>query len=180
MIRLADYVVQRLVAHGVRDIFLVTGGGAMHLNDAIAPRAAPALLLQSPRASQRHGCRRLRPRHRQARRPQRHRRAGGINALNGVFGAFTDSVPMLVISGQAKRETLFASYNLPHLRQLGDQEVDIVHAAGKMTKYAKLILDPATIRYELEKAIHLATSGRARTLLARHPRRRAVRPDRSR
>jgi acetolactate synthase-1/2/3 large subunit len=85
---------------------------------------------------------------------------GGINALNGVFGAFTDSIPMLVISGQTKRETSLASYDLPGLRQLGDQEVDIVHAAQKITKYARLVLDPNTIRLELEKALHLAGSGR--------------------
>jgi acetolactate synthase-1/2/3 large subunit len=160
MMRLADYVVQQLVAHGVRDVFLVTGGGAMHLNDAIA---------REPRL--RYFCNH----HEQASAMAAEGYAritgtvgvlnvtagpGGVNALNGVFGAFTDSVPMLVLSGQAKRETLFASYDLPDLRQLGDQEVDIVHAAGKMTKYAKLILDPTTIRYELEKALHLATSGR--------------------
>ena len=85
---------------------------------------------------------------------------GGINALNGVFGAFTDSIPMLVISGQTKRETSLASYDLPGLRQLGDQEIDIIHAAQKMTKYARLVLDPNTIRFELEKALHLAGSGR--------------------
>jgi acetolactate synthase-1/2/3 large subunit len=67
---------------------------------------------------------------------------------------------MLIVSGQAKRETCLASYDLPGLRQLGDQEVDIVHAVQKITKYAKLVLDPNTIRYELEKAIHLATTGR--------------------
>ncbi|HEX4139952.1 MAG TPA: thiamine pyrophosphate-binding protein [Candidatus Methylacidiphilales bacterium] len=160
MMRLADYVVQQLVAHGVHHVFLVTGGGAMHLNDAIA---------REPRL--RYFCNH----HEQAGAMAAEGYArvagavgvlnvtagpGGVNALNGVFGAFTDSVPMLILSGQAKRETLFASYDLPHLRQLGDQEVDIIHAAGKMTKYAKLILDPNTIRYELEKALHLATSGR--------------------
>jgi acetolactate synthase-1/2/3 large subunit len=158
--RLADYVVQQLVAHGVRDVFLVTGGGAMHLNDAIA---------REPRL--RYICNH----HEQASAMAAEGYArvtgtvgvlnvtagpGGVNALNGVFGAFTDSVPMLILSGQAKRETLFASYDLPQLRQLGDQEVDIVHAAGKMTKYARLILDPNTIRYELGKALHLATTGR--------------------
>jgi acetolactate synthase I/II/III large subunit len=160
MIRLADYVVQRLVAHGVRHIFLVTGGGAMHLNDAIG---------REPRL--RYICNH----HEQASAMAAEGYArvtgtvgvlnvtagpGGVNALNGVFGAFTDSVPMLILSGQAKRETLFASYDLPELRQLGDQEIDIVHAAQKMTKYAKLILDPNTIRFELEKALHLATTGR--------------------
>jgi acetolactate synthase-1/2/3 large subunit len=160
MMRLADYVVQRLVAYGVRHVFLVTGGGAMHLNDAIG---------REPRL--RYICNH----HEQASAMAAEGYArvtgqvgvlnvtagpGGVNALNGVFGAFTDSVPMLILSGQAKRETLFASYDLPNLRQLGDQEVDIIHAARKMTKYAKLVLDPNTIRYELEKALHLATTGR--------------------
>jgi acetolactate synthase I/II/III large subunit len=160
MMRLADYVMGKLVEHGVRDIFLVTGGGAMHLNDAIA---------REPRL--RYICNH----HEQASTMAAEGYArvtgkvgvvnvtagpGGVNALNGVFGAFTDSIPMLVISGQAKRETLFASYNLPGLRQLGDQEVDIIHAVEKMTKYAKLVLDPNTIRYELEKALYLATTGR--------------------
>lgn len=85
---------------------------------------------------------------------------GGINALNGVFGAFTDSIPMLIISGQAKRETCMASYHIPGLRQLGDQEVDIVSMVKPITKYAKLVMDPNTIRFELERALHLATSGR--------------------
>jgi acetolactate synthase-1/2/3 large subunit len=160
MIRLADYVVQKLVEHGIRQVFLVTGGGAMHLNDAIA---------KEPRL--RYVCNH----HEQASAMAAEGYArvtggiglvnvtagpGGINALNGVFGAFTDSIPMLVISGQAKRETSLASYDLPELRQLGDQEVDIIHAAQKMTKYARLIRDPETIRFELEKALHLAASGR--------------------
>jgi len=160
MLRLADYVIQKLVEHGVRHIFLVTGGGAMHLNDAIA---------REPRL--RYTCNH----HEQASAMAAEGYArvtgtvgvvnvtagpGGLNALNGVFGAFTDSIPMLVISGQAKRETAMASYDLPGLRQLGDQEVDIVHAVQKITKYAKIILDPTTIRHELEQALHLATSGR--------------------
>ena len=160
MMRLADYVVQKLADHGVRHLFLVTGGGAMHLNDAIG---------REPRI--RYFCNH----HEQASAIAAEGYAlvagtvgvvnvtagpGGVNALNGVFGAFTDSIPMLVISGQAKRETLLASYHLPGLRQLGDQEIDIIHAVQKMTKYARVILDPNTIRYELEKALHLATTGR--------------------
>src|ERR1700733_12844143 len=111
MIRVADYVARKLVAHGVRHIFLVTGGGAMHLNDAIA---------REPRL--RYICNH----HEQASAMAAEGYAriagtigvlnvtagpGGVNALNGVFGAFTDSVPMLILSGQAKRETLFASYD---------------------------------------------------------------------
>jgi acetolactate synthase-1/2/3 large subunit len=159
-VRLADYVMRYLADSGVRHIFLVTGGGAMHLNDAIS---------REPRL--RYICNH----HEQASAIAAEGYArtantigvlnvtagpGGINALNGVFGAFTDSVPMLVLSGQTKRETCLASYNLPGLRQLGDQEVDIVSMVKGITKYARLILDPASIRFELEKALHLATSGR--------------------
>lgn len=85
---------------------------------------------------------------------------GGINALNGVFGAYTDSLPMLVISGQVKLETCLASYDLPHLRQLGDQEVDIIRMVKGITKYSVLVKDPKTIRYHLERALHLAQTGR--------------------
>ncbi|HEX8280306.1 MAG TPA: thiamine pyrophosphate-binding protein [Chthoniobacterales bacterium] len=158
--RLADYIFSQLADYGVRHIFLVTGGGAMHLNDAIA---------REPRI--RYVCNH----HEQASAIAAEGYArtcdkigvvnvtagpGGINALNGVFGAFTDSVPMLVISGQAKRETCMASYDIAGLRQLGDQEVDIVSMVKGITKYAKLIMDPNTIRFELGKALHLATSGR--------------------
>jgi acetolactate synthase-1/2/3 large subunit len=85
---------------------------------------------------------------------------GGINALNGVFGAWTDSIPMLVISGQVKRETCITSYQIPGLRQIGDQEADIISMAKGITKYAVTITDPQTIRYHLERALHLATTGR--------------------
>ncbi|MHB8392726.1 MAG: thiamine pyrophosphate-binding protein, partial [Acidobacteriaceae bacterium] len=85
---------------------------------------------------------------------------GVINALNGVFGAFTDSIPMLVISGQVKRETLLALTPVPGLRQMGDQEVDVVGLVSGITKYASLVSEPESIRYHLEKALYLATSGR--------------------
>ncbi len=85
---------------------------------------------------------------------------GGINALNGVFGAWTDSIPMLVVSGQVKRETCLAAMPVPELRQLGDQEADIVRMASPITKYAQVVLDPESIRYHLERAVYLATHGR--------------------
>src|SRR4051812_32025914 len=158
--RLADYIFRTLADRGLRHVFLVTGGGAMHLNDAIArePRLryicnhheqASAIAAEGyARVSGQLGVINVTA------------GPGGINALNGVFGAFTDSIPMLVISGQTKRETCMASYDLPGLRQLGDQEVDIVSMVKPITKYAKLVLEPDSIRFELEKAIHLATSGR--------------------
>ena len=84
---------------------------------------------------------------------------GGINALNGVFGAYTDSLPMVVISGQVRRETIAGNFPIG-LRQLGDQEVDIVRMVGGITKYAVTVQDPTRIRYEVEKALHLAVTGR--------------------
>jgi acetolactate synthase-1/2/3 large subunit len=85
---------------------------------------------------------------------------GSINALNGVYGAFTDSIPMIILSGQVKRETMLSSNNVPGLRQLGDQEVEIIPMVNGITKYAVSITDPNTIRYHIEKAFYLATHGR--------------------
>ncbi len=85
---------------------------------------------------------------------------GGINALNGVFGAWTDSIPMLVLSGQVKRETSMATYGIQNMRQLGDQEVDIIRMVKGITKYSVWVDDPATIAYHLERAWHLAQTGR--------------------
>jgi acetolactate synthase-1/2/3 large subunit len=160
MIRLADYVARTLADRGVTQIFLVTGGMAMHLNDAIG--RCPALTYtcchhEQACAIAADGYARI------AHRPALVHVTGGpggLNALNGVFGAYTDSLPMLVISGQAKRETCLSTYKLPHLRQLGDQEVEIIPMVRGLTKYAVYIRDPATIRYHLERAIHLATHGR--------------------
>jgi acetolactate synthase-1/2/3 large subunit len=161
MMRLADYVAQTLVRHGVQHVFLVTGGGAMHLNDAIGRcqgleyvcchhEQACAMAAEAyARVKNRLGVVNVTA------------GPGGVNALNGVFGAFTDSIPMLIISGQVKRETLLNTYHLTgKLRQLGDQEVDIVYMVKNMTKYAATITDPATIRYHLERALHLCQSGR--------------------
>jgi acetolactate synthase-1/2/3 large subunit len=84
---------------------------------------------------------------------------GATNAITGVYGAYVDSMAMIVISGQVKWETLVQSTALP-LRQLGDQEVDIVRMVEGITKYAVLVSDPNSIRYHLERALHLATQGR--------------------
>lgn len=85
---------------------------------------------------------------------------GAINSLNGVFGAWTDSIPMLVLSGQVKREMCMATYGLTDLRQLGDQEVDILRMVRGITKYSALIAEPESIAYHLERAWYLAQSGR--------------------
>ncbi|HEX4086565.1 MAG TPA: thiamine pyrophosphate-binding protein [Chthoniobacteraceae bacterium] len=159
-IRLADYAMSLLVAHGVDHIFLVTGGGAMHLNDAIGRckgltylcchhEQACAMAAESyARLSGRLGAINVTT------------GPGGLNALNGVFGAWTDSVPMIILSGQVKSETCMAFHDLPGLRQLGDQEADIISMVKGITKYSAIVREPRTIRYHLEKAIYLATHGR--------------------
>src|SRR5271169_2799739 len=160
MIKLSHYLIGKLADWGVRDIFMLTGGGAMHLNDSIGrePRIryvcnhheqASAMAAECyARVSGKIGVINVTT------------GPGGINALNGVFGAWTDSVPLLVVSGQVKRETCMRAQGITGLRQLGDQEADIVAMAEKITKYAVMIVDPTSIRYHLERAWHLAQSGR--------------------
>jgi acetolactate synthase-1/2/3 large subunit len=158
-IRLSDYVAQRLHEHGVRHVFMLTGGGAMHLNDAMGRvqglnyvcchhEQALAMAAESyTRLSGRLAALNVTT------------GPGGINALNGVHGAYTDSIAMIVVSGQVKRETL-ASNAPVRLRQLGDQEVDIVSMVKPITKFAAMVTDPRDIRYLLEKALWLAETGR--------------------
>ena len=159
-VKVSDYIVSRLEEWGARHVFLVTGGGAMHLNDSFGK--APIIKYvcthhEQGAAIAAEGYARITgtpgvlnvttgP--------------GGINALNGVFGAWTDSIPMLVVSGQVKRETCMATYGRSDLRQLGDQEVDIVRMVKGITKYCALISDPNSIAYHLERAWHLAKTGR--------------------
>ena len=159
-IKLSDYVAKTLSTHGVSDIFLVTGGGAMHLNDSLGHQSgihcicnhheqACAMAAEGyARVSGKIGVLNVTT------------GPGGINALNGVFGAWTDSIPMLVISGQVKRETCLYHANVPGLRQLGDQEADIIPMVKGITKYAVMVTDPNTIRYHLERALYLAEHGR--------------------
>lgn len=163
-IRLADYVANFLAAHGITDCFTVVGGGAMHLNDAFghhpqihctynhheqacAMAAEAYARLENRMAAV---CVTTGP--------------GGTNAITGVVGAWLDSIPMFVISGQVRYDTT-ARYaqqftdGLP-LRAVGDQEFDITKAVGCMCKYAAMLENPEDIRYMLEKAWHLATTGR--------------------
>lgn len=94
---------------------------------------------------------------------------GGTNAITGILGAWTDSVPLLVLSGQVKQETCMASYPNLKLRQLGDQEADIVSIVKPITKYAKLITKVSEVKEELAKAIKLATEGRPGGVLLDFP-----------
>jgi acetolactate synthase I/II/III large subunit len=159
MMRVADYIAQTLVSHGITDVFMVTGGGAMHLNDAIGRHRN----LRTVCCHHEQAC---------AMAAESYFRLtgrlaavnvtsgpGGTNAITGVYGAFVDSLGLIVISGQVKWETLVRSTDLP-LRQLGDQELDIIPMVQHITKYAVMVTDPQDVRYHLERALHLATSGR--------------------
>lgn len=162
-VRLADYVADFLVNKGVTDVFSVVGGGAMHLNDALGHNenlhvtynhheqacaiAAEAYARLENRIAA--VCVTTGP--------------GGTNALTGVVGGWLDSIPMFIISGQVRYDTT-ARFALKEagalVRAMGDQEYDIVKSVEPMTKYAVMIEEPNTIRYHLERAWHLATTGR--------------------
>jgi acetolactate synthase-1/2/3 large subunit len=158
-IRVADYIAQRCAEQGARHVFLVTGGGAMHLNDAFARNKNLDVVC----CHHEQAC---------AMAAESYYRStnklavlnvttgpGGINALNGVYGAYVDSCAMIVVSGQVKNETHMVHYDNP-VRQLGDQEVDIVSMAKPVVKYAKLLDNPAETRKILDQALYLATHGR--------------------
>lgn len=158
--KVAQYVADRLATLGARQVFMVTGGGAMHLNDALGHHDRLTLTCfhhEQAAAFAAEGYARI------AGRPgivNVTTGPGGINALNGVFAAWTDSVPMIVVSGQVRRETLMASYPGRWMRQLGDQETDIIAMAAPITKSAEMVSDSALIRSAVDRAWHLATSGR--------------------
>jgi acetolactate synthase-1/2/3 large subunit len=157
--RLADYVAQRCVEAGARHTFLVTGGGAMHLNDAFGRHpdmTAVCFHHEQGAAIAAESYYRI---NNQLCILNVTTGPGGINALNGVFGAYVDSCGMLVVSGQVKNETYLRNYDLP-MRQLGDQEVDIVSMARPIVKYATTLKDPKLIKEVMDKAIFLATYGR--------------------
>jgi acetolactate synthase-1/2/3 large subunit len=160
--KLSDYVVHFIAEQGVKHVFLVTGGGAMHLNQSLAAEPAITPVCNS---------------HEQASAicAEAYAKAtnhlgvcmvttgpGGTNAVTGVAGAWLDSTPTLFVSGQVKRpDRMFAQDGRPlGMRQLGVQEVDIVSIVKPITKYAVTVLEPADIRYHMEKAVYLALHGR--------------------
>ena len=155
--KLSDYVMDFLADHGVAHVFFIPGGAAMHLNDSLGKcdriqyvcnlhEQASAICAEAyGKITNNIGVAMVTA------------GPGGTNAVTGVAGAWLDSTPMMVISGQVKRADLKGDRQV---RMLGVQEIDIVTIVASITKYAVTILDPATIRFHLEKAFHLATSGR--------------------
>lgn len=158
-IKLSNWVAHFLADQGIRDVFMLTGGGAMHLNHSLGtdPRLTTTFC-HHEQALAMAGEAYYRLTNRLA-VVNVTSGPGGTNAITGVYGAFVDSVGILVLSGQVKIETTVRYTGLP-LRQYGDQELDIEPIVRTITKYATMVTDPRSIRYHLEKAIYLATSGR--------------------
>ena len=160
--RVADYIAQFIAGHPqtAKTVFIVAGGGSMHLIDAIGKNRmleyvcnhheqACAIAAEGyARVSNKIGvaCVTSGP--------------GGTNTITGVLGSWLDSMPMLIISGQVKFETTIASQPELNLRQLGDQEINIIDIVRPITKYAVMINDKNTIRYHLERAVFEAKNSR--------------------
>ena len=158
--RVADYIWKFLTDKGVRHVFLVTGGGAMHLNDALGRETRIKYvcnLHEQACAMAAEGYARM------SGMPgvvSVTTGPGGTNALTGVMGAWLDSVPMIVVSGQIKRATMITSCPQLKLRQLGDQEYNIVDAARPMTKMAKTVMSVEEVPAVMAEAWKLCQSGR--------------------
>ena len=158
-IKVSNYISQKLLEAGIKDVFMITGGGAMHLDDALGHQEGlnciynhheQACAMAAEAYARIHGqiaavCVTTGP--------------GGINAMTGVAGGFMDSIPMFIVSGQVRYDTMSRSTNL-HLRAMGDQEFDITGSVANMTKYTEMITDPTRIRFCMEKALYLAYAGR--------------------
>ncbi|MGD9129855.1 MAG: thiamine pyrophosphate-binding protein [Candidatus Woesebacteria bacterium] len=157
-IKLSDYLAKLLAKQKVKYLFMIPGGGAMHLNDSFGHQKSLDYICNH---------------HEQASAIAAEAYArtkndlgvcvvttgpGGSNTLTGLIGAWLDSIPVLFISGQVKKTT--SLYKYPGLRQLGVQEIDIINMVEPVTKYAAAVLNPQDIKYHLEKAVFIAKSGR--------------------
>lgn len=155
--KLSDYVASFVSSLGVKHVFMLSGGGAMHLNDSFGNTAgldyvctlheqAAAVAAEAyARVSENIGVALVTT------------GPGGTNAVTGVAAAWLDSTPCLFISGQVKRsDTCHGS----GLRQLGVQEIDIVSIMRPITKYAVTVREPELIRFHLERGAFLARNGR--------------------
>lgn len=158
-VKIADWMAQYLVDQGIKYNFTVPGGGAMHMNVAFGHQEGlNNIFVQHEQSA--------------AIAAESYFRAtnelpmvccttgpGGTNTLTGVLGAWLDSIPMLIISGQVRYATTARAAGIP-VRAMGDQEYDITPLVAHMTKYAEMIIDPKMVKYHLQKALYLAKHGR--------------------
>lgn len=158
-IKVSDYIADFLVKNNITHIFTVVGGGSMHMNDSFGHNPNLHCTYNHHEQASSMAAEAYARVNEQMAAVCVTSGPGGINAMNGVAGAFMDSIPMLVFSGQMKR-TMTTRYTKLKVRSLGSQEFDIVSAVQGMTKYAEMIEDASMIRYYLEKMVYLAVSGR--------------------
>jgi acetolactate synthase-1/2/3 large subunit len=158
-IKVSDYIARFFLEKGVDTCFCVTGGGAMHLNDSLGHHPGYRTIYnhhEQASAMAAEGYTRV------TNKPALvcvTSGPGATNAITGVLGAWLDSIPMVVLSGQMKLETTLHAVPF-ELRQLGFQEFNVVDSISSMTKYAVLVTDVRYVRYHLERAFHEATHGR--------------------
>ena len=161
MIKVSDFIFQHLVEkHGIKHCFLVTGGGAMHLNDSIGHTKGLTYICNHHEQASAIAAEGYYRTCGQLCVTNVTTGPGGTNAITGVLGQYLDSIPGIYISGQIKTSTYKHTYDYLNLRQLGDQEADIVSVVTPITKYAKTVYNPLDIKYELDKAVAIALDGR--------------------
>ena len=158
-IKVSNYISDFLVRHGISHVFTVTGGGAMHLNDALGHQEGLTCIYNHHEQACAIAAESYARIHNKIAAVCVTTGPGGSNAITGVLGGYLDSIPMLILSGQVRYDTTARSTGL-QIRAMGDQEFDIVKAIGCMTKYSEMVVDAKRIRYCLEKALFIAQHGR--------------------
>lgn len=158
-VKVSDYIADFLAKNGITTVFTVVGGGAMHMNDSFGHHEKISCVYNHhEQASSIAAEAYFRVNNKMAALCVTSG-PGAINALNGVVGAYQDSIPMLVFSGQCK-STLTVRKNALNLRTLGNQEFDIISALDNVCKFSEMITEPEKIKYYLEKALYIALNGR--------------------
>ncbi len=158
-VKVSDYIAGKLVEAGINQVFTVTGGGAMHLNDALGHRTGLNCLYNHHEQACAMAAESYARIHNRIAAVCVTTGPGGTNAITGVAGGWLDSIPMLILSGQVRYDTT-ARWSGTGIRAMGDQEFDICRAVACMTKYCEMVIDPMRIRFCLEKALYLARTGR--------------------
>lgn len=157
--KVSDYIARKLVETGISDVFMVTGGGAMHLDDGLGHEPGLHCIFNHHEQACAIAAECYARIHNKIAAVCVTTGPGGTNAITGVVGGWLDSIPMLILSGQVRYDTTARSTGLG-IRALGDQEFEITKAIDCMTKYSEMVLDPMRIRFCLEKALYLAQVGR--------------------
>ena len=157
--RLADYIAEKLVEAGICRSFSVVGGGAMHLNDALGHSKGIQTLYQHHEQACAMAAESYARIHNVPALLCVTSGPGGTNTITGVLGAYLDSLPMIVLSGQVRHDNT-ARWSGRALRAMGDQEFDILQSVSCMCKYSEMLIDPYRVRYAIEKAIYLSQTGR--------------------